>query len=247
MRRSLRIAFLVALLYGELAAVLLLRRLGTVDGFAVPAHDVGRWLTHAPTEDLVAVAARLVGLTLAYWLLTATVLSLARRVVPAWRRLRVLDVVTPAALRHALDRALVIGLGASLAATGLRPATAGARESRSPVTVSITPTSPARAAGADEPVPRTPIAEPRADSPAPVNEPAGEHVVVVRAGDNLWVLAQRALEHGTDDAQPGEIAPYWKRVIAANAATLRSHDPDLIFPGERVVLPPPTNGDTAPG
>ena len=26
--------------------------------------------------------------------------------------------------------------------------------------------------------------------------------------------------------------------VAANAATLRSHDPNLIFPGERIVLPP---------
>jgi hypothetical protein len=241
MRRALRIAFVLALVSGEVAAVLLLRQLGRVEGFALPAHGIGRWLTHAPTEDVVAVAARLVGLALASWLLTATLLSLARRIVPGWRQLRALDLVTPSALRHALDRALVLGLGASLTVTGLRPTAAAAQASRSPVT------APAgSAAGADEPVPRTPVAKPRPDSSGPVVEAAPERSVVVRAGDNLWVIAQRALRSGDHGAQTDEIVPYWKRVIAANAATLRSHDPNLIFPGERVVLPP-TNGDSGPG
>ena len=68
---------------------------------------------------------------------------------------------------------------------------------------------------------------------------ARPRVVVVRAGDNLWVIAQpRRNTATTDAARPRvEIAPYWRRVIAANAAALRSHDPNLIFPGERVVLP----------
>src|SRR4029079_12452095 len=76
---------------------------------------------------------------------------------------------------------------------------------------------------------RTPV-----DPGEPIVAPAPPHLVVVRAGDNLWVIAQRELRRG---APPAEIVPYWKRVIAANAATLRSHDPNLIFPGERIVLP----------
>jgi hypothetical protein len=34
-----------------------------------------------------------------------------------------------------------------------------------------------------------------------------------------------------------EITPVWVEVIAANRDRLRSGDPDLIFPGEIVVLP----------
>ena len=43
---------------------------------------------------------------------------------------------------------------------------------------------------------------------------------------------------GLDEPSPAEITPYWRRVIVANAGGLRSHDPNLIYPGERIVLPP---------
>jgi nucleoid-associated protein YgaU len=35
-----------------------------------------------------------------------------------------------------------------------------------------------------------------------------------------------------------EISPYWRVVIETNREGLRSGDPDLIYPGETVVLPP---------
>jgi len=173
-------------------------------------------------------------------LLVATALSLARRVVPGWRSLRALDRVTPVALRHLIDRAVAVGLGASLGLTGIHPAGAATRQSH-----------PA-ARGVDVPVvrslpsaPAPPAPRPRPPNPRPVHPaaPSGNTVVVVRAGDNLWVIAQRALGNATN----AEIASYWRRVIAANTADLRSHDPNLIFPGERVVLPPRPGGETPAG
>jgi nucleoid-associated protein YgaU len=221
--------FVGALLGAEIAAVVLLHRLGRIEGFAVPRRAPGHWLLHAQTEELVAVTARVGGLALAWWLLVATLLSLARRIVPGWRSLRALDWVTPVALRHLVDRVVAVGLGASLAITGIHPAGATARRSHPagrrvdvPVVRSATTATPAT------PAPRPP-------NPVPVQSavPSGETAVVVRAGDNLWVIAHRALGRATN----AEIAPYWSRVIAANTGTLRSHDPDLIFPGERVLLP----------
>jgi nucleoid-associated protein YgaU len=70
---------------------------------------------------------------------------------------------------------------------------------------------------------------------------------VVRAGDNLWVIARRALEGDGQAAGPLEVARYWRRVVAVNAAALRSHDPDLIFPGERILLPPRSDAGTPAG
>jgi nucleoid-associated protein YgaU len=35
-----------------------------------------------------------------------------------------------------------------------------------------------------------------------------------------------------------EVAEYWHRVIEANRDRLRSGDPDLIYPGEEIILPP---------
>jgi hypothetical protein len=78
---------------------------------------------------------------------------------------------------------------------------------------------------------------------APVPAPAdAEPEVVVAAGDNLWLLAARHLAaasgRSVGDVPDDEVAPYWVQVCDANRGRLASGDPNLIFPGERVVLPP---------
>ena len=61
-------------------------------------------------------------------------------------------------------------------------------------------------------------------------------------GDNLWSIAKQHLavsrERSAKKLGNRKIAAYWLRVIAANARTLVSGDPDLIYPGEVIVLPP---------
>lgn len=236
-------AFVVLLLGAEIAAVITLHGVGWVDGFAVRGAAMSAWLRQASTEDLVAVTARFAALACAWWLLVATVLSLARRVVPGWRHLRALDWLSPAALRRVADRALVAGFGASIGLTGMHPAVAAQAH----------PAHPARAR-VDVPVVRTATPTlprpPTTSGTAPVGASRDTVVVgtvVVRAGENLWVIAQHALEHGQRVVRPAEIAPYWRRVVAANASGLRSHDPNLIFPGERVVLPPLPDGTAGAG
>jgi hypothetical protein len=220
------VVFVTILVGAEIAAVIALHRLGTTEGFALRGTPIRAWLRDASTEDLVAVGARFAGLALGWWLLAASLLSLARRAIPSWRHLRALDALSPAVLRRTLDRALVVGLGASIAFTGIQPAVA---------------TSSAPAARVDVPVVRS-AAQPTAPAP-PVRAHAlttapSPNRVVVHAGDNLWVIARRALDAGGRGSEPPEITPYWRRVIAANESSLRSHDPNLIFPGEAIVLPP---------
>jgi nucleoid-associated protein YgaU len=66
----------------------------------------------------------------------------------------------------------------------------------------------------------------------------------VALGDNLWTIARDRLAKVTrrPAAELGEreIARYWLDVVDANRASLRSGDPDLIFPGELIRLPPVT-------
>jgi len=57
-------------------------------------------------------------------------------------------------------------------------------------------------------------------------------------GDSLWSLsADRLAEVAGRAVTPGEVAPYWRDVIAANAATIA--DPGLVFVGQAVRLPAP--------
>jgi hypothetical protein len=101
----------------------------------------------------------------------------------------------------------------------------------------------------DDPVVRTPPAI-TSTTTTPTATPALPAVVtaeipttashVVTRGENLWRIATAELTRVTGNARPGdhEVLPYWRAVLAANRSTLRSGDPDLIYPGEVVTLPP---------
>jgi hypothetical protein len=86
----------------------------------------------------------------------------------------------------------------------------------------------------------------QAPAPAPQPTPPGQgqparsHRVV--EGDNLWTIARDHIAAVTNrrssELADHEIATYWLRVMAVNRAALRSGNPDLIFPGELIMLPP---------
>ena len=56
--------------------------------------------------------------------------------------------------------------------------------------------------------------------------------------DRLWTIAADHLADSGITLSNGRIAPYWKELIQENRSGLRSGNPDLIFPGETVTLPP---------
>ena len=59
-------------------------------------------------------------------------------------------------------------------------------------------------------------------------------VVRVRPGDSLWAIAEDRLGRS---AAVADIADYWHRIYARNAAVI-GPDPDLILPGQLLELPP---------
>lgn len=67
-----------------------------------------------------------------------------------------------------------------------------------------------------------------------VDEEPGDGFVVVEEGDHLWSISSRHLSVRSPDTP---IGPYWRRVVRVNTPSLRSGDPDLIYPGEIVELP----------
>lgn len=73
-------------------------------------------------------------------------------------------------------------------------------------------------------------------------EPGGStysNTVTVRPGDHLWKISAHHLDELRGRSpEDEEISLYWRAVIAVNLPGLRSGDPDVIYPGETVVLPP---------
>lgn len=69
------------------------------------------------------------------------------------------------------------------------------------------------------------------------SQPMG--TLVVEPGDHFWALAERQLTEAWGRAVSAEeVAPYWRNLVDANQARIRSGDPDLIFPGEQLSAPP---------
>ena len=91
----------------------------------------------------------------------------------------------------------------------------------------------------DPPLDNEPVAVPK-PAPSAVLDPTVSHIHKVVRGEHLWSIASQHLEvvSGRINLAEREIAPYWVRVMEANRSTIRSGDPDLIYPGEQIVLPP---------
>ncbi len=79
---------------------------------------------------------------------------------------------------------------------------------------------------------------PPAPDPAPSAPAPASRTVEVRPGDTLWGLAARSLG---PDASDAAIAAAWPQWYAANASTI-GPDPDVLHPGQVLVVPVTTEG-----
>jgi hypothetical protein len=94
-----------------------------------------------------------------------------------------------------------------------------------------------------ESTPRRPVTD-RHDHGRRRQPDAGTVVVftrVVQPGDSFWSIATAELQTGLGRPPTnGEIAAYWTRLIAANEERLPvPGNPNVLFPGDRLRLPPP--------
>jgi hypothetical protein len=64
----------------------------------------------------------------------------------------------------------------------------------------------------------------------------------VAEGETLWTIARDKLAEasggGSGEPTDAAVTEYWAKVVEANRDRLRSGDPDLIYPGEEITLPP---------
>jgi nucleoid-associated protein YgaU len=83
--------------------------------------------------------------------------------------------------------------------------------------------------------------EPGADHDGAARSPLRRHVVV--RGDTLWDIARSQLPAG--ERSLANTAVYWPLIHAANTRVI-GHDPDLLLPGMRLIIPPPPSTGTRP-
>ena len=241
----------------EVALVVALHLAGSAD-YAVPLRSVADWLsTTDPTVVLVA-AARLAGLVIGYWLLTTTLLYAIAHLL-GWEGLAgLLRWVTLPVVRRVVQGVTAVSL---TSASLLGPATV------SVAPVLAQGSEIAQGDGADTTIDEDDDSEPQngGETPAPPGYPldaagwpdlsngsdfwrpsaapapqiTGEGTYPVAAGDHLWGIAATHLRRAVGrDVTEDEICQYWVRLIEANRATIKSGDPDLIYPHEQLTLPP---------
>lgn len=214
--------------------IVLLHRLGDLEWTRIGWADPIAWIRTADATQVLVASLRMLGLGLCYWLSSSTLVYVCALASRSSGAIRAAAAATPSAVRRAAGRITVMAVAASTVAA---PA-AIAIGSAPPAVSAPSPLDARRvAAGSgsgwvDSGFP--PVAVRR-------NPPAAEErssLVEVRSGDTLWGLAERQLAKrlGRPPA-PGEIAGYCQTLVTVNLPGLRSGDPDLIHPGEIIVLP----------
>jgi hypothetical protein len=244
-RSSMRLVVLIAVEIGSLQA---LSRLGSVSFLRTPGLDLSAWrlwLATTPPQDAIVSALRLGATACAAWLLAATGLSIAARLTRIPGLVRATEWTTPRAVRRLIDRAVALSVVATLA--GGSAALAGGGAPPAPVVVMVGGQTgvllPAGARSGATPVasplplPPAPLPTTQAPAHAPGRRP-DRHTV--QPGDNLWSIAAGHLAGNGITVSNGRIAPYWQDLVQEARPGLRSRNPDLIFPGETVPLPPIT-------
>jgi hypothetical protein len=241
---------LVATVLVEVAAVVALMVVGRRPALSVPFDHLGSWLRDGAPADVVVALLRWVALLGAGWLLVSTLLYLVAAASRVPAAARAVQWSTLPAVRRTVDAAFAVSVvGGSVLAPVAASATT-TTNTTDPTTVTVTVRDgrgrisqlPPDTTGPPAPV-SVPAPVPAPAAPAPVAAPSPlPSEVVVDSGDSLWELAARRLAEASrrdrSDVSDAEIAPYWVRVCDANRARLVSGDVDLVYPGERVVLPP---------
>lgn len=196
----------------------------------IPFPDVAALRVDRAVELVVVPVGLLVAAWLAGWLVLA-LLCVAAVAVGARRRAleRVVARYAPALVRRLLVSAVGVGLG-----LGTSAATAVTSPGADDLGWTVTGTAEAdaartapTAANAELPVAAA-APEATASPPTPT--------VVVAPGESLWRIAARHLPDGATDAQ---VAAAWPRWYAANGDVV-GPDPDLVRPGQVLVVPDPT-------
>ncbi len=248
--KSIRLELPVVLAL-EAALVVALHLAGSAEN-AVPLQSMVDWLRVSDPAIVLVALARLVALVIGYWLLSTTLLYGVAHHLGLASMSRTLHWVTLPVIRRVVQGVTAVSL---TSASIVGPATM----SLAPALAQSTEVAQGDAtSGQDDdaedgeelpdagayPVDAAGWPDLGADGdfwrPSSVaqNQNGDLDYTVVRH-DHFWKIAEDHLRRTVGrDVTEDEICLYWVRVVDANRSTIRSGDPDLIFPAEEVKLPP---------
>lgn len=215
--------------------------------------DLLAWASETNPVLIALAAVRIVALAVGYQLVASAALATAGSLAHAPTLLRVSDLVALPGVRGLVRRAAAATLSAStMLASPALPASGGSATLRvvgvgptvtlavepppsgaGEVTLSVVPSGDA----AVSPTPPSPSDPPQESAPVTPEAPdVTPSAWTVRRGDHLWSIAERTLAERWRRAPNGaEVARYWRSVLAVNTEL---GDPDLIFVGQQIALPP---------
>ena len=202
-------------------------------------------LSSGSLEGVLLTTGRWIGLALTFWLIISQLLfTLAVLTRTDW----MIDVLRPVTLpivrriaAGAVTVSITVSSVAAVAQTAPEPTIIVVdEEAGSDLRQEATPT----------PV-LEPLVEPGIEDPAPTLEPEGSYSAPltwqVRPGDHLWSIAGDHLAIVLDRPPTrDEHRNYWVKVVDAAQPIIRSGDPNLIYPGEEIPMPPLLNAGVTP-
>ncbi len=227
--------------------------------FQIDYTDLGGWLARTNLPDALTAIARLAALGLAYYVLISTVLYVIAVASGSRSLLRLTRPLAIPIVKSLADRVIAGSIAIGTLATPLLGSTPPP-DLRPDIAVSADIAAdylpPSRLVDAVEserlgnpPAPDVVSFTGRPTTSSPVeaeevteNLPVGGVAeVTVRMGDHLWGLSEsRLLQAIGRMPLDHEVAPYWREVVETNRDRIRSGNPDLIQPGEVVILPDPS-------
>jgi hypothetical protein len=232
----------------QLAGVIRWLTLALIPGVAIialasvpPPLTIGDIPT-ATLEPTLLALGRLAGLVVCGWLLASQVLYTLALVTRTHWLTKVLRPITLPLVRR-------IAAGLATVTISLSTVTAVAQAPTESTVVAIDYNSLRQEA---TPTPNLqPLVEVETEEPCLVDEPIGSYSApltwLVRPGDHLWKIAREHLTIVLNRPPTRkEHARYWVEVVNAAGPVIRSGDPNLIYPGEQIPLPPTLDAGVRP-
>jgi hypothetical protein len=233
---------------------------GTLGVPLTSADDLSSWLDRTPPDVMALASMRLAALASGWYLAVCTLALALTRPFGHTRAAAAAARATPAVVRRLVSGAGGLGLAAgallgSLPSGGVAPTALAPKPAAASVVEAMQnpgpPTATMTRSAQDTPAavmsrlpagdaPSSPRAPPAPSAPHPAPVAAAPSSWTVEAGDSFWSIAVETVSPAGDEPSDRQVVGYWLRLIEANQSRLLDPgNPDLLVPGQELLLPDP--------